>query len=130
MMISSKTAKAKNQKTSRELVFVLNRVEKQHDYMSCFHDYKPLRSKKMSESLRYTNSDYPFSIFKLFVDPVYIEDQRNHPRSTDSKFATLFLTHIFIGHTMVASTVYISLLLTYKLQCVLHDLSMKKCSNV
>ena len=27
-MISSKTAKAKNQNTSRELVFVLNRVEK------------------------------------------------------------------------------------------------------
>jgi hypothetical protein len=65
MMISSKTEKAKNQQTSRELVFVLNRVEKQHDYMWCFHDYKPLRSKKMSESLEAHHGSFHCLYFTL-----------------------------------------------------------------
>jgi hypothetical protein len=45
-------------------VFVLNRVEKQHDYMSCFHDYKPLRSKKMSESLEAHHGSFHCLYFK------------------------------------------------------------------
>ena len=57
--------KSEKSKTSRELVFVLNRVEKQHDYMSCFHDYKPLRSKKMSESLEAHHGSFYCLYFTL-----------------------------------------------------------------
>jgi hypothetical protein len=40
-----------------------------------------------SALLRYTNSDYPFSIFKLFVDPVY---PRSHRRPAESPEVSRF----------------------------------------